>query len=465
MFARQAIQMSWDFVENNPFAGAAGDLSVSVASVARVVDGLPASTPATVAQLDATAPRAEGASSRAVVCTDPPYYDNVTYADLSDFFYVWLRQMASETEPQVCSTLEAPKVQELVAAAHRHASRHAAQRFFESGIRHAFEAMVATHESSYPMTVFYAFKQTETHGDIGAASTGWDTMLTGLLDAGLTINGTWPVRSERPGRTREIASNALATSIVLTCRRRLEPAPLATRKDFLAALKSELPGALRHLQQGSIAPVDLAQAAIGPGMAVFSRSSRVVEADGSAMSVRTALGLINQVLDETLAEQEADFDGDTRWAVAWFEQHGMNPGPFGVAETLSKAKNTAINGLVAAGILESKAGKVRLLDRTELPATWDPASDARLTVWELAQHLIRALESGGENDAAALLRRIGGLGEAARELAYRLYVICERKKWAKEALAYNALVVAWPEISRLAAAAPAPSAPDQQELL
>jgi putative DNA methylase len=200
-------------------------------------------------------------------------------------------------------------------------------------------------------------------------------------------------------------------------------------------------------------------------MAVFSRYSKVVEADGSAMSVRTALGLINQVLDETLAEQEADFDGDTRWAVAWFEQHGMNPGPFGVAETLSKAKNTAINGLVAAGILESKAGKVRLLDRTELPDAWDPTADTRLTVWELAQHLIRALESGGENEAADLLRRIGGLGETARELAYRLYVICERKKWAKEALAYNALVVAWPEISRLAAAAPAPRGSAQQELL
>jgi putative DNA methylase len=260
-------------------------------------------------------------------------------------------------------------------------------------------------------------------------------------------------------------TNALASSIALVCRPRSETAGLATRKDFLTALKAELPDALRHLQQGNIAPVDLAQAAIGPGMAVFSRYSKVVEADGSAMSVRTALGLINQVLDETLAEQEADFDGDTRWAVAWFDQFGMNPGAFGVAETLSKAKNTAINGLVAAGILESKGGKVRLLDRAELPDAWNPTADARLTVWELAQHLIRALESGGEYEAADLLRRIGGLGDTARELAYRLYVICERKKWAKEALAYNALVVAWPEISRLAAAALAPVAPEQQELL
>jgi putative DNA methylase len=258
--------------------------------------------------------------------------------------------------------------------------------------------------------------------------------------------------------------NSLADYVVLVVRPRPTTAPLGTRKEFLAALKSELPEAVRNLQQGNVAPVDLAQAAIGPGMGVFSRFSRVVEADGSAMAVRTALSLINQVLDEALSEQEADFDADTRWAVAWFEQHGMNPGPFGVAETLSKAKNTAINGLIAAGILESRAGKVRLLDRTELSDAWDPVADARLTVWEVAQQLISALEARGENEAAALLRKVGSLGETARELVYRLYVICERKKWAKEALAYNALVVAWPEISRLAAA-PAPVAPEQQELL
>jgi putative DNA methylase len=329
-----------------------------------------------------------------------------------------------------------------------------------------FAAMHQGQHGGYPMSVIYAFKQAEAkEGVRDLASTGWETMLDGLIRAGLSVHGTWPLRSELVNRTRSIASNVLASSIALICRPRPKAAILATRRDFLAALKDELPGALRHLQQGSIAPVDLAQAAIGPGMAVFSRYSKVVEADGSAMSVRTALGLINQVLDETLAEQEADFDGDTRWAVAWFEQYSMNPGPFGVAETLSKAKNTAINGLVAAGILASRAGKVRLLERGELFDTWDPTADARLTVWEVAQYLIRALESGGEGEAAALLRRVGGLGETARELAYRLYVICERKKWAKEALAYNALVVAWPEISRLAAAPPAVAGPAQGELL
>jgi putative DNA methylase len=250
-------------------------------------------------------------------------------------------------------------------------------------------------------------------------------------------------------------TNALASSIVLVCRPRASGAALATRRQLLSALKAELPLALRRLQQGNIAPVDLAQAAIGPGISVFSRYAKVIEADGQPMSVRTALGLINQMLDETLAEQEADFDSETRWALAWFEQHGMNPGPFGIAETLSKAKNTAVNGLVAAGIVTSKAGKVRLLDRDELPVVWNPATDGRLTVWEVTQHLIRSLDTGGEARAAGLLQQVGGgLGETARELAYRLYTLCERKKWQKEALAYNALVVSWPEIVRLAVEVP-----------
>jgi putative DNA methylase len=266
------------------------------------------------------------------------------------------------------------------------------------------------------------------------------------------VTGTWPMRTELSSRMLSSGTNALASSIVLVCRSRAAGAPLATRRQLLAALNAELPTALRRLQQGNIAPVDLAQAAIGPGMGVFSRYAKVLEADGSAMTVRAALGLINQVLDETLTEQEADFDPETRWALAWFEQHGMNPGPFGVAETLSKAKNTAVNGLVTAGVITSRAGKVRLLDRDELSVGWNPATDRRLTVWETTQHLIRALDTGGESKAAELVRQVGGgLGETARELAYRLYSLCERKKWPKEALAYNALVVSWSEIMRLAA--------------
>ncbi|MGH2733708.1 MAG: hypothetical protein ACRDJG_12370 [Actinomycetota bacterium] len=243
---------------------------------------------------------------------------------------------------------------------------------------------------------------------------------------------------------------ALASSIVLACRHRSEAAPLGTRKEFVDALKAKLPDALRRLQNVNIAPVDLAQASIGPGMAIFSRYALIIETDGKPMTVRTALGIINQILDEILSEQESDFDADSRWALAWFEECAMETGPFGKAETLSKAKNAAINALVHAGILETKGNRVRLLDRSELSSSWDPAADARLTVWEVTQHLIRALETGGEASAAELLRRVGGLGEIARQLSYRLYTICERKKWAKEALAYNSLVVAWPEIARLA---------------
>jgi putative DNA methylase len=310
----------------------------------------------------------------------------------------------------------------------------------------------------YPLAVYYAFKQAETEEDDGSSksmaevtSTGWETMLEGLLKAGFTIAGTWPIRTERIARTRDIGSNALASSIVLVCRPRPADARPATRREFLAALTRELPEALRLLQHGNIAPVDLAQASIGPGMAVFSRYAQVLEAGGIPMRVRTALALINQTLDEVLAEQEGEFDADTRWALAWFEQFGLGAAPFGEAETLSKAKNTSVRGLEEAGILEARSGKVRLLKREELDGAWDPASDLRLTVWEVTQHLLRALEQDGEAGAAALLARVGLRGDAARDLAYRLYQICERQSRAQEALGYNSLVVAWPEIARFAA--------------
>jgi len=280
-------------------------------------------------------------------------------------------------------------------------------------------------------------------------------MLSGLIQSGFSIHGTWPMRTELGNRMVGKDTNALASSIVLVCRPRPADAPLATRREFMAALKHELPLALRDLQRGSVAPVDLAQASIGPGMAVFTRYAKVMESDGSAMTVRTALSLINQILDETLAAQEGEFDADTRWAISWFEQFGMEEGPYGVAETLSKAKNTAVNGLVEAGILAARGGKVRLLKREELAADWDPTTDQRLAVWEAVQYLIRTLEQQGEQAAAQLLRKLGGLGETIRDLAYRLYSLCERKKWAQEALAYNSLVVAWPEIAKLAQSATA----------
>src|SRR5690606_30906466 len=283
---------------------------------------------------------------------------------------------------------------------------------------------------------------------------GWETMLEGLIKSGFAINGTWPMRTERGGRSNSIGSNALASSIVLVCRPRPEDAPVTTRTDFIRALRRELPQALRTLQHGNIAPVDLAQAAIGPGMAIFSRHSKVLEASGEPMTVRTALQLINQVLDEVLAEQEGEFDADTRWAVAWFEQFGMGEGPYGVAETLSKAKNTSVGGMVEAGILHAARGKVRLIGRNDLPRDWDPRADRRLTVWEVTQYLIRALKEEGEPGAAMLARQVGGLADLARDLAYRLYTIAERKKWASDALDYNSLVTAWPEIQQLAAGIP-----------
>ena len=258
------------------------------------------------------------------------------------------------------------------------------------------------------------------------------------------------MRTEMGNRMRGMGSNALASSIVLVCRPRPDNASLATRKEFITALRRELPEALRNLQRGNIAPVDLAQAAIGPGMAVFTRYAKVLESDGSPMTVRTALGLINQSLDEVLAEQEGEFDGDTRWALAWFEQFGMDDGPFGDAETLSKAKNTAINGLVEAGIVTARAGKVRLVKRDELPDDWNPATDKRLTAWEVTQHLIRRLDQHGETGAATLVGQLGSVAEISRDLAYRLYSTCERKKWAQDALAYNSLVIAWPELTKLA---------------
>jgi len=455
-FARQAISMIWDFAEANPFSEAGGSISMFLERVADAVAASPCKGGGVARQLDATA--AIDRVSYPLVCTDPPYYDNIGYADLSDFFYIWLRKAIGRFYLDLFSTLLTPKAQELVATPYRFdGNKESAEQFFEEGLGRSLEHIRKSQHPEYPLALFYAFKQAEAeddeedgNGNAPVASTGWETMLEGLLKARFVIDGSWPMRTEGAGRIRATGSNALASSTVLVCRPRAADAPLATRREFVAALKKDLPAGLKNLQRGNIAPVDLAQAAIGPGMAVFSRYSKVIEADGSAMRVRTALALINQTLDEVLAEQEGEFDSDTRWAVAWFEQFGMNEGPFGVAETLSKAKNTAVGGLQEAGILTAKAGKVRLLGRSELDGDWDPTAARRLAVWEVTQQLIRALEQKGESGAADLLRKLGSLGEVARDLAYRLYVICERKKWSQEALAYNSLVIAWPEITRLA---------------
>ena len=447
-FSRQALPMVWDYAETNPFAGAGGDILGTAKSVCEVIEkqfrGGKAGLSFQVGGVQQTI------STNKLISTDPPYYDNVGYADLSDFFYVWLRRQLRLIFPDLFATVASPKTEELVATPYRHESKEEAEAFFLGGMTDAMRLIAEQVHPGFPVTIYYAFKQSETKGEAGTSSTGWETFLDAVIRAGLAITGTWPMRTELGNRMVGMGTNALASSIVLVCRRRPDDAPLATRREFVAALKSELPAALFHLQAGNIAPVDLAQAAIGPGMAIYTRYAKVLDAEGKHVPVRAALALINQTLDETLAEQEGEFDADSRWALAWFEQQGFGEGDYGVAETLSKAKNTSIAGIAQGGILASRAGKVRLLRPDELTDDWDPASDSRLTAWEVVHQFVRVLQSGGETQAAALLRRLGGVGETARELAYRLYSIAERKGRPAEALSYNSLVQSWPEISRLA---------------
>jgi len=446
-FRRQAVSMTWDYAEANPLGNSSGSLLGVSGFVAKVLDSLRPTVGGIALQQDATQPSPE----TRVVSTDPPYYDNIGYADLSDFFYVWLRRTLRDVLPLETSTLLVPKRDELVADPSRHGGRDAAERFFVDGMTKALQSLHASTSPVAPTTVYYAFKQAET-GNKGTSSTGWETFLEAVVRAGFEIRGTWPVRTERAGRSRDIGSNALATSVVLAIRHRAAEASVSTSSDFRRALRQELPAALRALQHSRIAPVDVAQAAIGPGMAVYSRYAKVLEPDGSAMTVRSALRLVNEMLDEHLTAQECEFDADTRFAVTWYEVHAFEAGPYGEAETLAKARAVAVSGIAEAGILRSGGGKVRLLKRQELPADWDPANDTRLTVWEATQHLIKRLEEKGEDAAADLLERLGGAGDAARDLAYRLYTACERKGWAEEARAYNGLVAAWADLERLATA-------------
>ncbi|MCX7197669.1 MAG: DUF1156 domain-containing protein [Proteobacteria bacterium] len=448
LFRRQAVPMVWDYAESSVFSGAAGDLVTSLGSMCRVLDKLGTGSGGNVLHADA---QTQTVSSGKTISTDPPYYDNIGYADLSDFFYVWLRRALRPVFPDLFSTLAVPKAEELVATPYRHGGKEKAESFFLDGMTQAMHRLAEQSHPAFPVTIYYAFKQSESDEEDGTANTGWDTFLAAVIEAGFAISGTWPMRTERDSRSVGIGTNALASSIILVCRRRGADAPTATRREFVAALKAELPSALRHLQSGNIAPVDLAQAAIGPGMGVYTRYSKVVDAQGNPVSVREALTLINQVLDETLAEQEGDFDTDSRFALAWFEQHGFDEGEFGVANVLAQAKNTGMNGLVESGILASSRGRVRLLRADELPEDWDPATDPRLTAWEVVHQLIRVLGSGGEPAAAELLVKLGAKAEPARELCYRLYTLCERKKRAADALSYNALVQSWPEMLRLAA--------------
>jgi putative DNA methylase len=451
VFSRQAVPMAWDYAEGNPFSASSGNYLVSLDWIVRVINYLPSVARGFVQQADA---QNQSIGDSKVVSTDPPYYDNIGYADLSDFFYVWLRRSLKPVFPELFATLAVPKAEELVATPYRHGSKQKAETFFLDGMTQAMHRLAEQAHPAFPVTIYYAFKQAESDGADGTTNTGWDTFLAAVIEAGFAISGTWPMRTELSNRMIGSGTNALASSIVLVCRQRPATAPTATRRDFVTALKAELPAALAHLQRGNIAPVDLAQAAIGPGMAVYTRYAKVLDAEGKPLPVRAALALINQTLDEALAEQEGDFDADSRWALTWFDQTGFAEGDYGVAEQLSKSKNTSVGGLDEAGILVSRAGKVRLLKPDELPADWDPLTDKRLSHWEIVHHLIRALEAGGEGAAAGLVAKLGSKAETARELCYRLYTLCERKKRAVEAMAYNGLVQSWPEITRLAAEKP-----------
>ena len=446
VFSRQAIPMTWDFAEVNPFSRKMASWDSHLKGVVQVLSECLGTTVCTagvgVQQRDARALVRE--SRGAVISTDPPYYDNISYADLSDFFFVWLRRNLSDVWPNECATLLTPKADELIANRHRAGSKAKAKEHFELGMADFMANVAANHSVEVPLSIYYAYKATESK-DGEVRSTGWDTFLQAVLDAGFQINATWPLRTERKGRSTSIGANALASSIVLSCRPRSHAAALASRGEFLAALRDELPGAVRILQSGNIAPVDMAQSTIGPGIKVFSRYAKVVEADGSAMRVSAALAIINDVLGEVLDGDESEVDAPTRFALTWFSEHGYNPGPSGDADNLARAKNTSLAGIEEAGIGEARAGLFRLYERSELSPDWSPITDSRLTVWEAAQHLVTALVRS-QSDAAALLHLLGGFGDRARQLAYVLFQKASDNGWAAEAGLYNGLIIAWPTL-------------------
>ena len=478
LFGRQAIPMNWDFAEASTLGESVGAWSTCCDYVSDCVEVLIAGAGLSgeAGQVDA----ANGASAAGclLVSTDPPYYDNIGYAALSDFFYVWLRRSAGDLYPELFSTMLVPKMRELTASPERfEGDKKKAKDHFKSGFRHAFTKLLNRLDARFPLTVYYAYKQNDEEesggeddgGDNSVVdlTTGWETLLEALISSGFQITATWPVRASQKWRMVSMGTNALASYIVLACRPRSTNALQIASTQFRQELKRSLPSALRHLQQGNIAPVDFAQAALGPGMAAYSQYSRILENSGRPMSVRAAINIINQTLSEVLSELEDDFDSDTRWAIAWFEQNGFDAGDFGDAELLSKAKVTSVSGLQQAGVVASRGGKVRLLRPDELSPEWDPTTNLRTSVWQMTHQLLRRYhhDQAGDAATAALLRKLGSDGELARELAYRLFNIAGKKKLSQEAQGYNALVLGWPEIARIAREMPAPAAPTQGQLI
>lgn len=449
VFSRQALPMTWDYAEANVFSDSTGSYNNLFERQVKGFDALAGSAAAGYGQqADA---QTQSISANKLVSTDPPYYDNIGYADLSDFFYVWLRKSLKPIFPSLYATLAVPKAEELVATPYRHGSKEKAEAFFLDGMRRALRNLAEQAHPAFPVTIYYAFKQAETTGEAGTASTGWETFLDAVIRAGFVLTGTWPMRTEKEGRVIGNGTNALASSIVLVCRKRAPDAPTASRRAFVRELNATLPEALDAMTRGGVhspvAPVDLSQAIIGPGMAIFSQYAAVLEADGTPMTVKTALALINRFLVED------DFDHDTQFCLHWFEQQGWSAGRFGEADVLARAKGTSVGGLQAAGVVDSGAGQVRLLKWREYPADWSPEADTRTPVWEALHQLIRALNTGGESEAGQLLARMPSRAEPIRALAYRLYTLCERQGWAEDARAYNELVTAWSGIEQAASEA------------
>ena len=448
IFGRQAIPMVWDYPEVNPFSSSTGSWESMQNQIGKVIKNLKPKNLGQEIQHDA---QTVSYPSDAVISTDPPYYDNICYADLSDYFFIWLKQILGTVFPDLFNLLATPKEEELVASRYRYKEKEAAAEFFLNGMAKAISNMANQVSSDYPITLYYAFKQSEIEKE-GISSTGWATFLEAVvIKAGYTIVGTWPMRTERPSGSR-VGKNALTNSVVLVCRKRLASSKIVTRSEFISALKHELPPAIQELKTANIAPADMPQSAIGPGMGVFSRYQAVLEADDSQMSVKTALQLINHELDEFLNDLEGEFDSETRFAVLWFEQNGYDKGEYGVADNLARARGISAGQVEHAGIIESVAGKVRIWQRSELSDDWSPETDKHLTIWECCQYLIRTLENDGEDEAAQLLQKFdGGQVNAVKDLAYYLYDICETKrKDAKEAMAYNGLIAVWPDLIELA---------------
>lgn len=444
LFSRQAIPMAWDFVEGNPFSTASGSLVTATESMAQALRSVPAKGKATAKQADAASKSYGGL----ILSTDPPYYDNIGYSDLSDFFYVWLRRSLRRVHPDLFGSMLVPKDEELVANPYRHDGRAGAQEFFEDGFRDVFAQARASASDEFPITVYYAFKQSDTSEE-GRASTGWETLLEGMVRNRWQVTSTWPMRSERTGRMISVGTNALASSIVLSLRPRKENAGVIDKRQFREELLAELPHKLRELQQGTIAPVDLSQAAIGPGMAVFSKYDRILEADGSSVTVRHALQLINTVIDEVLDEQESDFDSYTRWCVKWFAQYGFATAAYGTAETLASAMNTSMSGLARSGAVESSAGRVRLYGPDDLDSSYRPDRDNAISLWEIAIRSATALDRFGIGESGRMLAQASDRIDpnAVKELSFLAFNLAEKRKDSGTARLFNALATSWPEVT------------------